>query len=93
MKTQLLFIFIYSLQILYCQDSKGGIIVQISEQMAYESLDSYLNKFNSQNRSLSFGFTFQKKSTITSFTLSAISKNMISIKFLSDRINIIVRDL
>ena len=93
MKTQLFFIFLYSLQILYCQDSKGGIIVQITEQMAYESLDSYLNKFNSQNRSLSFGFTFQKKSTITSFTLSAISKNMISIKFLSDRINIIVRDL
>ena len=66
---------------MYCQDSKGGIIVQISEQMAYESLDSYLNKFNSQNISLPFEFTLENKSTKASFILSAFTKNMVSIKF------------
>ena len=95
MKLQLILISLSLFLTFYCQNTKGGIKLQITEEMANEALGPCLEKINNKLKMMNFDklrFLSNKYKRVW-LSIVDISKNMVSIKFLSDKINIKVTGL
>ena len=95
MKIQFFYIILFLFNLLTCQDSKGGIKLRITEELAYNSLDTNLIGINAGLCFIELKQTEFSKNNIkmVNLVLENINKNMISIKFYKDKINIKITGL
>ena len=92
------FIFLFLFNLFFCLDSSGpngGIKLQISEDLAYDVLGAYLLYINGILKSIYFEVPEFLEKEISSIILDIedFNINMVSIKFLSDKISIQVTGL
>ena len=95
MKIKFFYIILFLFNLLTCLDSKGGIKLRVTEELAYNSLDTNLISINAGINLISLDQSefFKNKLRTVILSLENINKNMISIKFYKDKINIKITGL
>lgn len=95
MKIQFFYIILFLFNLLNCLDSKGGIKLRVTEELAYNSLDTNLIGINAGLNLIPFDQSDFSKNNFRMVLLSLtnINKNMISIKFYKDKIHIKITGL